>query len=115
MLASFLLVGIGGGFGSLLRYYISLKCHKHFIGTWIANISGSIFLGILVKLQLANSLSEGTWLFFGVGFCGGYTTFSTFGKETIQLIFDRKVITAIFYVFTSFFISILSVLFILII
>lgn len=109
MIVNFLLVGIGGAFGSMLRYYISMRCNKHFIGTWIANVSGSLLLGLLVKFYVADYLSEAVWLLAGVGFCGAYTTFSTFGNETIQMLLARKFSTAIIYVVSSFLISIFLV------
>ncbi|WP_152655380.1 fluoride efflux transporter CrcB [Oceanobacillus sp. CFH 90083] len=103
-------VGIGGAVGALLRYIISeymksLKTEKGTvfpIATWLVNISGSFLLGVLYGLDLPLQL----WLLLGVGFCGGYTTFSTFGKEVIDLLIDNQWLAAFRYVITS---SLLSI------
>ncbi|GGB36258.1 chromosome condensation protein CrcB [Virgibacillus dakarensis] len=111
---SFLSVAIGGFFGSILRFYISVKANKHLIGTWIANITGSILLAIAVYYQQDGLLTEWMWALFGVGFCGAYTTFSTFGNETLQLIFDKKYWTAAGYIAGSLAVSLLAVYLVLI-
>ncbi|MGY0693294.1 fluoride efflux transporter FluC [Virgibacillus sp. FSP13] len=95
---SFLFVALGGFFGSMLRFYVSVKANKHLIGTWIANISGSILLAITVYFQMNGSLTEWMWALLGTGFCGAYTTFSTFGNETLQLIHDKKYWSATGYI-----------------
>lgn len=109
MIIQFLYVAIGGFFGSILRFFISNLCHKHFIGTWIANISGSISLAVLLHLYVSGTLPDFLWLLLGAGFCGAYTTFSTFGNETIQLLQAKKYWTAFYYVTSSLFISLLFV------
>ncbi|MEI3611577.1 fluoride efflux transporter CrcB [Pseudogracilibacillus sp. SO30301A] len=106
MIIQILLVATGGFFGSMLRFYISNKCHKHFIGTLIANVSGSILLGILLKYHLENAIPKSVWLILGIGFCGAYTTFSTFGNETIQLMEAKQFRSALLYVISTFFVSI---------
>jgi fluoride exporter len=110
---SFLLVAVGGFFGSILRYELSLLAQKRLIGTWGANITGSILLAFLVHLQLNGMLSQNWWLLLGVGFCGAYTTFSTFGNETLQLLLHQKLKQAVFYITISLFLSLLPVFFIL--
>ena len=114
MMLQILLVATGGFFGSILRFYISNKCDKHFIGTWIANVSGSIFLGVLLKLYLQGTIPEIIWLFLGVGFCGAYTTFSTFGNEVVQLLLAKKYRTAVRYSFSTFIVSVFIVAIVLI-
>ena len=85
----FLLVGLGGFLGSIGRYGISVMFlksipEKTYLSTLTVNLLGSFLIGILIAytLRLSHSLS----LFLAVGFCGGFTTFSTFSMEGIRLI-----------------------------
>ncbi len=83
---NFLLIFLGGGLGSILRYLIgySLNSTQTGIpyGTFAANVIGSLLIGIILGFSLKNnSLSEGTILFLATGFCGGFTTFSSFAYE----------------------------------
>ncbi|MBK5214829.1 MAG: fluoride efflux transporter CrcB [Flavobacteriaceae bacterium] len=80
------LVFIGGGLGSTLRYGLSkyLDSFETGIpyGTFAANILGSLLIGIILGLALKNeTISTNTVLFLATGFCGGFTTFSTFAYE----------------------------------
>lgn len=80
------LVFIGGGFGSTLRYLLSsyLNDYENGVpyGTLAANVLGSLLIGIILGLALKNeTLSQNTVLFLATGFCGGFTTFSTFAYE----------------------------------
>lgn len=104
-----LLVAIGGFFGSITRFYIYEKANRHIIGTWIANITGSIFLAFIFHFYFSQMISDQLWLFFGVGFCGAYTTFSTFGNETLQFCLEERYFTAAAYVFCSLVISLLFI------
>src|SRR5690625_1667428 len=110
---SFILVALGGFFGSIARFYIYEKANKRLIGTWIANITGSIFLGFIFHFYLSNLIAEQLWLFLGVGFCGAYTTFSTFGNETLQLILEKRYRVATVYVLSSLMVSLFLVFIIL--
>lgn len=108
------LIGIGGSLGAAARYLLGnfinkkKKLNPFPLGTWIINITGSFLLGLLVNLHFKNEISNGVWLFLGVGFCGAYTTFSTFGYETISLIESNKKVLAGVYVLTSVIISIMA-------
>ncbi|MCT1902155.1 fluoride efflux transporter CrcB [Oceanobacillus sojae] len=105
-------VGLGGAAGALLRYIISeymnvVRVEKGIIfpvATWIINMTGSFLLGVLYGLDLPSQL----WLLLGVGFCGGYTTFSTFGKEVIDLLMDKQWRAAFLYILMSALLSIIA-------
>lgn len=106
---SFLLVATGGFFGSMMRFYISFLMNKHVIGTWIANFFGSVLLGFIFKFHLAGSISEWLWLLLGVGFCGAFTTFSTFSNETLMLLNDKRYGFAISYILATLILSLVTV------
>lgn len=99
-------VGLGGMLGAITRYYLGKfimeRSKIHFpLGTWVINLTGSFILGSLANLYLQQQVSNWIWFFLGIGFLGAYTTFSTFGYETIQLIQRKRLKTAILYIFTS--------------
>ncbi|MCL4550713.1 MAG: fluoride efflux transporter CrcB [Bacteroidetes bacterium] len=88
----FFVVFIGGGLGSIFRYWISSYASKHLplffpFGTLLVNILGSFILGLMIfGWDEKGLISPTIKLFIGVGFCGGLTTFSTFSLETFNLI-----------------------------
>lgn len=101
-----LLVGMGGTFGAVSRFLIgqwiiSKSKGKFPWGTWIINISGSFILGLFAVLYWNKQIPQSLWFFFGTGFLGSYTTFSTFGYETMQMVQRKDIRAAIFYVFLS--------------
>lgn len=106
------LVFIGGGIGSVCRHLISLlfeplASYTFPLATFVANIVGCFVIGLLVgKVNLSNNLN----LLLVTGFCGGFTTFSTFSKESLFLIKDQQISLAITYIFTSIIIGTLLVL-----
>jgi CrcB protein len=55
-------------------------------GTFVVNVSGSFALGVLTGLALYHAFPEEPRIVLGAGFCGAYTTFSTFGLETVRLL-----------------------------
>lgn len=80
------LVFVGGGIGSTLRYALSKFMNSPATGipygTFTANILGSLLMGIILGLVLkSEAISTNTVLFLATGFCGGFTTFSTFAYE----------------------------------
>ncbi|WP_457618149.1 fluoride efflux transporter CrcB, partial [Lutibacter sp.] len=86
-----LLVFVGGGFGSVARYYTSrwLNNLETAIpyGTMFSNVLGSLLIGfILGYLSKTSNMSQSQSLLLATGFCGGFTTFSTFAYENHLLI-----------------------------
>lgn len=80
-----LLVFLGGGAGSILRYLISRSLNNTTIlplGTLVVNVAGSLLIGIFLGMAYRNeSFSPNITLFLATGFCGGFTTFSAFSYE----------------------------------
>jgi CrcB protein len=104
--SAFWLVGLGGILGTLLRYYmgqwiVSKTGTNLPWATWVINLSGSLLLGILFTLFKRELITIELWWTLGVGFCGAYTTFSTFGYETQQLIEKKHVNLAVIYMLSS--------------
>ncbi len=99
-LIKFFVVFIGGGLGSIFRYWISSYASKHLplffpFGTLLVNILGSFILGLMIfGWDEKGLISPTIKLFIGVGFCGGLTTFSTFSLETFNLIKDAEFLMA---------------------
>jgi len=87
---NFILVFAGGGLGSLCRYGISrlmLTFTPNFpTGTLIANILSCILLGYLFGVAIKAGISDPAKLLWMTGFCGGFSTFSTFSLETFALL-----------------------------
>ncbi|MBI1797391.1 MAG: fluoride efflux transporter CrcB [Candidatus Eisenbacteria bacterium] len=91
------LVGLGGALGSMLRYGVGgligrMKAGWTFpLETLIINVAGCLAIGLLAGLSEARGvLSATTRAFLFVGVLGGFTTFSTFGYETFQLLRDAQ-------------------------
>lgn len=77
---------MGGGLGSILRYILAKYLNSYETGvpygTLLANVSGSLLIGIILGFALKNNtLSSSAVLLLATGFCGGFTTFSTFAYE----------------------------------
>lgn len=81
-----LFVFLGGGIGSVLRFLLGKIGNSNLsgipYGTFTANILGSLFIGLLLGWAAKNEgISENTMLLLATGFCGGFTTFSSFAYE----------------------------------
>lgn len=89
-------IALGGAVGAVLRYALSLIPFKPLgfpVMTFVTNILGSILIGIVIGLVVARPSLEGEFdSFFRIGFCGGFTTFSTFSLELFQLLAEREYI-----------------------
>jgi CrcB protein len=93
-MGKFLLIGIGGFLGANLRYAVQTGAAGQWgssfpYGTLVANITGSFILAFFITLATQRAtVSPALRLFFAVGFLGGYTTFSSFTTETVNLLQD---------------------------
>lgn len=109
-----LLVFVGGGIGSVLRYmlgkYLNGDQAGFPFGTFAANIIGSLLIGIILGFAVKqNSLSENQILFLATGFCGGFTTFSTFAYENHIFLKSGDFFSFAMYTIASFVIGFLAV------
>ena len=109
-----LLVFIGGGTGSIARYLISKYLNSSSTGipygTFTANILGSLFIGIILGLALKNNvISQNTVTLLATGFCGGFTTFSTFAYENHVLLKSGDFINFMIYAVGSFVVGVLFI------
>ena len=103
----YLLVGIGGCLGSILRFwlgnYIGSKMGTRFpYGTFVVNITGSFLVGLVFAwLTVRTSWSPNWRYLIPIGFIGGYTTFSGFEYETLRTIQDGQIGLGLLYVAAS--------------
>ena len=106
-------VGVGGGIGTLARYYIAgwiQAAGSAFPwGIFVVNITGGLLMGIIVEASaLKLNLSPELRAFLTVGVLGGYTTFSTFSLDSVLLLQKGEYAQAAFYVIGSVVLSILA-------
>jgi CrcB protein len=112
MLRSVLLVGAGGAAGSMLRYVVGAVVNRYFshpfpLGTFLINVVGSFIIGLLFGLIGRQQISGAMWFLLASGFCGGFTTFSTFALDNINLMQKSQSLTAIIYMGLSVIIGLL--------
>ena len=95
MIKNLLLVGLGGGIGSMLRFGTALLINNKLFpyATFAVNIIGSFIIGVVFALSRK--------LFFAAGICGGFTTFSAFSLENMGLLQSGKYVIALTYIIAS--------------
>lgn len=105
MIKNLLIVGLGGGVGSMSRYAVQKILQAQSIatfpiGTLLVNITGCFLIGILWSMVSRSlSWSEELKLLLMTGFCGGFTTFSAFTLEGMGLLKENK--TALFFIYLT--------------
>lgn len=109
-----LIVFIGGGLGSALRYGVSRLLNPILpafpLGTLSVNIAGSLLIGMLLGMSLkGNALQQDTLLFLAVGFCGGFTTFSAFAYENYAFLKNGELLNFSLYTIGSLIIGFIAV------
>ncbi|MBP7174229.1 MAG: fluoride efflux transporter CrcB [Cloacibacterium sp.] len=109
-----LLVFFGGGIGSVCRFLVSrytaqiIELGKFPLSTFIANILGSFLIGFLMA-KLTDEPNHPLKFLLMVGFCGGFTTFSTFSIENYNLWISQHYSVLFFNIFLSLFLGISAV------
>ncbi|RKN79947.1 fluoride efflux transporter CrcB [Ulvibacterium marinum] len=109
-----LLVFLGGGFGSMLRYLISRIFNDYFqyffLGTFLVNVLGSLLIGLILGLSLKGDyLNQNQILILATGFCGGFTTFSAFAFEKHSLLTSGELFHFSLYTLSSIVIGIFAI------
>lgn len=107
MLKDFLLVSCGSFLGGGLRFLVSkwiqtLSVISFPFGTFTVNVLGCFLIGFLSGLPVSGEvMNPSTKLFLATGFCGGFTTFSTFMNENSSLLKDENYVYLVLYIFGS--------------
>lgn len=113
MIAKLLFIAIGSAIGGVARFLLSKVITDHSPGTFpwgtfAVNVAGCFVIGIIYGLAARGiNISENARLFLTVGFCGGFTTFSTFAHENYLLFSSGNILTVAAYATLSFFVGIL--------
>lgn len=107
MWKNLLFVAAGGAAGSVLRYLIATNIHKSYpnfapYGTFIVNVTGCLLIGLLMGWVASQKLvNPNLQLLLIAGFCGSFTTFSTFAHEANLLVLQQKPLQTLTYVALS--------------
>lgn len=110
-----LIVGTGGFIGSVMRYLVQVFVEKGMTttfpwGTFIANVVGSFIIGIVFGLAEKGNVLSAEWrMFLAVGICGGFTTFSSFAYNNLNMIKEHSLLQLLWNVGGSLFFGILAV------
>ena len=114
MLRLWCIIGIGGFLGSVSRFLASRYVQNLFMttfpmGTFMVNISGCLLIGLFYGLAEKGNLMSPDWrMFLTVGFCGGFTTFSTFANENLSLLKDGNFLYFALYAGLSVFLGLVA-------
>jgi CrcB protein len=115
MIRAVILVGVGGGIGSIFRYLTATLVNKYIQtafpwAIFTANILGCLLVGLLLGFFERHQLTNPDLKYlFVTGFCGGYTTFSTFAAENVSLFQSGNTLTAFLYIAASILVGLLAV------
>lgn len=107
------LIFFGGGWGSISRYLVGKLIAQQVesalpLGTLVVNVGGCFLIGMVLALVEDKQMSTQQGLLLATGFCGGFTTFSTFAYENKSLLYDQSYFVALGYSLLSLILGILA-------
>jgi len=114
MLKILLIIGTGSFAGGVARFLTSRYIQNTFVsafpyGTFVVNILGCFLIGLFYGISDRGNMMNPEWrMFLTVGFCGGFTTFSTFANENISLLRDGNIFHFALYTSLSVFLGIMA-------
>lgn len=104
MLKNILLAGLGGSIGTMLRFASShfFRTPRFPFATLSINVIGSLIIGVVFGLAVRDSNFDSNWkVFLASGICGGFTTFSAFSLENLQMLQQGKYFLLLVYILSS--------------
>lgn len=107
MTRSLILIGVGGCIGSICRYLSQQYVQNNYpssipLGTLLVNLTGCFIIGMVYALsEKGNIISPELRIFLVTGFCGGFTTFSSFAYENVSMVLDGEFYYTALYVLIS--------------
>jgi CrcB protein len=115
MIKTLLIVGTGGFIGSGLRFLVQFYSEKLMpstfpLGTFLVNVTGCFIIGLVYAIAEKGTLLSPEWrIFLAVGICGGFTTFSTFAMDNLNLMKDNSLWQLLLYTGGSIFLGVVAV------
>jgi CrcB protein len=108
-----LAIGTGSFIGGICRYLLSQSVQSKFLssfpfGTLAVNLIGCFLIGIVFELSSRSNISQEWRLFLATGLLGGFTTFSAFANETINLLREGQLVYASLYIIASVFLGLIA-------